>query len=133
MLAPPAADGGAGRVVVLIGPCRSFAGPRCRGVNTFREAYERLLEEDGMYELLLTGDQARAMLRALAATGDDAHAAAAHERLLRQIERRHPRRPTEEEDRVAREQGLPPYDLPDADALQAFAAPGKRRRGPRPA
>ncbi|MGW1171972.1 hypothetical protein [Streptomyces sp. NPDC002550] len=99
-------------------------------MKTMKEALDELRqdEDEGVYCLYLTGDEARTTLRALVAIEDDAHAAAARERLQRQMVRRGPRRRTEEEDRTAREQGLPPYDLPDADALLGFAATPRRRR-----
>ncbi|MFE7935646.1 hypothetical protein ACFU6S_44390, partial [Streptomyces sp. NPDC057456] len=85
----------------------------------------------GLYCLYLTGEQARATLRALGHVAvDDADAAAVQARLQRLVQPRQVKQRTEEEDREARKQMRPPYDLPDAEALQGFAAPGRRRRGP---
>ncbi|UXY25019.1 hypothetical protein N8I84_42085 (plasmid) [Streptomyces cynarae] len=103
---------------------------RCALVKTMKEAFEDARLEEGVYCLCLTGDEARATLRALAdVPADDLDAAAAHARLHRLVEPqpRLPRR-TDEEEREAKQRLAPPYDLPDAEALQGFAAPTRRRR-----
>ena len=94
------------------------------------EAFEALCREEGVYSLLLTADQAQVTLRALAVVAeDDPAAAVTHSRPQRMVQQQQPR--TEEEDRVASERRLPPYDLSDADALQVLATPVKGRRRPR--
>ncbi|MFK4119897.1 hypothetical protein [Streptomyces longwoodensis] len=94
-----------------------------------KEAFEELQQDEGLYCLYLDSEQAQATLRALGhAAVDDADAAAVHTRLQRLVEP--PRHRSEEEDRKVKEQMLPPYDLPDAEALQAFAASGRRRCRP---
>jgi hypothetical protein len=78
-------------------------------MRTVKEALDELAEDEGVYSLLLTDDQARATLRALGqAPADDVDAAAARDRLARLLH-------------------APPYDLPDADALQAFQVPRRSR------
>jgi hypothetical protein len=98
-------------------------------VTTMREAFGEARLDEGVYCLYLTGDQARATLRALGRdVVDDADAAAAHGRLQRLLEPRQSERQAEAEEDDARQRLEPPYDLPDADALLAFAAPAKRGR-----
>jgi hypothetical protein len=71
-------------------------------VTTFDTALDELADDEGVYSLPLTGDQARATLRALGqAPAGDVNAAAARDRLARLL-------------------AAPPHDLPDADALLAF-------------
>ena len=58
-------------------------------MKTFKEATTELAEDDGIYSLLLTGDQARATLRALAAApAEDVDAATARSRLAQLLEHR---------------------------------------------
>ncbi|MEU8968116.1 hypothetical protein AB0D11_02375 [Streptomyces monashensis] len=101
-------------------------------MKSMKEAFEEACLDEGVYCLYLTGDEARATLRALgqAGGGGDPDAAAAHARLQRRIEWQRSRHRTEEEDREARERLAPPYDLPDAEALQAFVAPARRKSRP---
>ncbi|MFI1606970.1 hypothetical protein ACH4YN_33295 [Streptomyces griseofuscus] len=105
-------------------------------MKTMKEAVEEIRQDDdeGVYCLYLTGGQARATLRALGLVAeDDTDAAAVQARLHRLREPRQPKQRTEEEDPGARERQLPPYDLPDADALLALQAVAKRTRKPRQA
>jgi hypothetical protein len=100
-------------------------------VKSIKVAFEELYQDEALYCLYLNDGQARATLRALGQVAvDDADAAAVQARLQRLVEPRQAEHRAEEEYQEAREQMLPPYDLPDAEALQAFAAPRRRRRGP---
>lgn len=57
--------------------------------KTLKEAFDEAAADEGVYALLLTGDQARVTLRALKqASGDDAEAAIARSRLARLLSRR---------------------------------------------
>ena len=96
-------------------------------MKTIKEAVDALAEDDGIYSLLLTGDQARATLRALAAApAEDIDAAAARSRLARLLECR-ASTPEAARPDGGEEHPSPPYDLPDADALLAFQQPLRRR------
>jgi hypothetical protein len=96
-------------------------------MKTVKDAADDLSEDDGIYSLLLTGDQARATLRALAAApAEDVDAAAARSRLARLLEHRAPAPEVARSDR-GEERPSPPYELPDAGALLAFQKPSRRR------
>ncbi|MFI1728206.1 hypothetical protein ACH40E_02990 [Streptomyces acidicola] len=98
-------------------------------MKTFEDALHELAEDEGVYALLLTGDQARATLCALErAPQDDLDAAAARRRLAGLMERRAHQRNRAPEASDSQSQPAPPYDLPDADALLAFQASGRSRR-----
>jgi hypothetical protein len=56
-------------------------------MKSFEEAFAELADDEGVYSLLLTPNQARATLRALAqAPDDDDDAAIAHSRLARLLQ-----------------------------------------------
>ena len=58
-------------------------------MKTMKQAFDEAADDEGVYTLYLTGEEARATLRALAAVcDDDPDAATAHGRLARRLESR---------------------------------------------
>ncbi|MFF8406920.1 hypothetical protein ACF06P_35495 [Streptomyces sp. NPDC015684] len=101
----------------------------------FKEAADELSEDDGIYSLLLTGRQARAVMKALEQAPSHADTRAAQSRLKGLLGARARQAPGEAQggDRsVANgdaQRLAPPYDLPDAEALSAFTrTPGDSAR-----
>ncbi|MER6130228.1 hypothetical protein ABT173_48350 [Streptomyces sp. NPDC001795] len=79
-------------------------------MKTIKEEFDELAQDEGAFSLLLTGEQARATLRALDRTPKgEVDGAVARDQLKQLLH-------------------VAPYDLPDADALEGLRVSSRQAR-----